>query len=158
MAIKITRTGLFNRTFDFVDGSDTVGKLRVGWFGISDEANFELSIDNTVAFYREPISLGKFKMHRGSIPIALAIEDSPDYPNVNIKYSEKDYFLRRDSQLGKTYSLFHGKIPCGSIYKDDDGESYATLNVIKGLPKDLLAFCFWIIMFYWRGRGIPSPG
>ena len=155
MAIKITKSGFFNKTFIFIDGDSKLGEMKLSWFwraSIVGESEVILGSDS-FKLYREPKLKGKFVLSQNDKLIVSTFENNFELPEFTVHYNDNNYLLTRKDRLDNEFFISLNRSPCGSIYKDTSPEYFATLNVIDKLPIQVSVLCFWVCLFYWQGWG-----
>jgi len=133
--------------FDVLGDDGAVAQIKTsswpesGTFSI-DEATFRAC--------REGVFSGEYILEQNGQPIARAQKPSAFLSAFVVEYQDRNYTLKKESLIGRSFVLLENDIPAGSIQP----EGFLTRKVAAGLPDDMpmpvKVFILWLAILLWR--------
>src|SRR5688572_13256727 len=106
--------------------------------------------DVTHRVFRERAMGGDFIIEAGGRELARATKPSVFRDTMIVRYSGKDYTLRKASVWRRTFVLMEGDHQIGSIAPESAWTRRATAELPPEWPAPITAFVMWLVIILWK--------
>jgi len=153
--LMLVPSNWYSWNFDVTDGQRRLARVEMS----SWREKGVLQVDGiNHHVYREGIGSGEFILKRDGVVLAKATKPSAFRNAFTLTYDNREYSIRKQSFLGRTFVVTEGEKELGSLVATRWWARDATAALPENWPLHIRVFVIWLALLIWRREANSGGG